>query len=346
MAMSMAVLKKCFWFCVALALSAWPAGAQPIDVWLDVDPASGIGEVDDGLAMIQAFHSPELHVRGMSVVFGNSPLKYGHPLAVNLTRSFGPAQLQIYPGAASAEELGQTNPAVEAMAQALTERPMTILALGPATNVGSLLKLHPRLHGRIDRIVLVAGRRPGQRFAYREDQELGFRDFNFELDPQAVRVILQSRIPLVLAPWEVSSKVWLTEQDLAQLRDTGDTGRFIYQTTHHWFDRWEQGVGRRAFNPFDSLAVGFVTHPQLIDAIPVHAWIEDLPDDGSKSTQAIKPYLLVRPIEADVQTQSSQQQAHEHKILFCTTASGAFHRLLMQRLGRPDTPTQGTIHAE
>jgi inosine-uridine nucleoside N-ribohydrolase len=35
------------------------------------------------------------------------------------------------------------------------------------------------------------------------------RDFNFEMDPQAFATILASNLPLALAPWEISSKVWL-----------------------------------------------------------------------------------------------------------------------------------------
>ena len=41
-----------------------------VAVWMDVDPAAGLEgkDVDDALALIQAFHSPELDVRGVSVV--------------------------------------------------------------------------------------------------------------------------------------------------------------------------------------------------------------------------------------------------------------------------------------
>ena len=40
-------------------------------VWMDVDPAvlRGGNEPDDGLALLQAFHSSELEIRGVSVVF-------------------------------------------------------------------------------------------------------------------------------------------------------------------------------------------------------------------------------------------------------------------------------------
>ena len=89
-----------------LLLTAVPTkAAEPIDVWLDVDTATGIGDVDDGLMLIQSFHSPEIHVRGISVVFGNAPLRLALPICAisqvssgreNCLQSRGPPQPRIW----------------------------------------------------------------------------------------------------------------------------------------------------------------------------------------------------------------------------------------------------------
>ncbi len=62
------------------------------EVWIDTDTAIGVpgADVDDGLALIQAFHSPELRVRGVSAVFGNAPLATTHPIASEVVERFGP----------------------------------------------------------------------------------------------------------------------------------------------------------------------------------------------------------------------------------------------------------------
>ena len=65
------------------------------------------------------------------------------------------------PGAASADALGKRTEAVESIAAALSQAPLTIVAVGPVTNIGSLVKLYPDLHDRIEKIVMVAARRPG-----------------------------------------------------------------------------------------------------------------------------------------------------------------------------------------
>src|SRR6185295_12927627 len=95
--------------------------------------------------------------------------------------------------------------------------PLTILALGPATNVATVLANHPELAARVTRVIAVAGRRPGQRFTTGTSNRAGHRDFNFELDPRAFQVLLDSKVELVLAPFEISSKIWMTAADLDRL---------------------------------------------------------------------------------------------------------------------------------
>src|SRR5678809_17905 len=90
---------------IATALAV--VDAAPIPVWIDTDPAIGEPErdVDDGLALVQAFHSPELVIRGVSVVFGNAELDRGLPIARRLVSEFGPPGLKVFEGAAKAGEL-------------------------------------------------------------------------------------------------------------------------------------------------------------------------------------------------------------------------------------------------
>ena len=206
---------------VALAAVLTMAQAAPsrVAVWIDTDPAIGEKErdVDDGLALVQAFRSPELEIRGVSVVFGNAPLDRGLPIARRIVRSVGPPRLQVLAGAASAADAKVETEASRALATALRAAPLTILALGPATNVATTLAKHPELASRVTRIIAVAGRRPGQRFTTGTSNARGHRDFNFELDPGSFQVLLDSNAEVVLAPFEISSKIWLTGSDLDRL---------------------------------------------------------------------------------------------------------------------------------
>lgn len=291
-----------------------------IPVWMDVDPAvmRGGHEPDDGLALLQAFHSEELHVRGVSVVFGNSPLETGYPIAQEIARRFGPEGLEVFPGASSGQELGVETDASRALAEALRRDELTVLALGPVTNVATVLKNHPDLAGRIRRIVAVAGRRPGQRFVLGSGG-MPLMDFNFELDPEGFRILLASGVPIALAPFEISSKTPLTEEDIERFATVAEVAEFYLEPLRDYVKWYEERFGLRAIFPFDTLAVAYLTSPDWIacDELPVA--IENDPDDVRPERN--KPYLLL-----------SSEIRSPHSALYCHTASADFIPDLMKRL--------------
>src|SRR5215831_13815927 len=118
---------------------------SPTVIWIDTDPSvmPGGHEVDDGFALVQAFHSPELRIKGISVVFGNAELEKAFRIAEVMVRRFGPAELEVLPGAAGAQQLGEETVASHTLAEALVTEPLTILALGPLTNIATVLNRHP-----------------------------------------------------------------------------------------------------------------------------------------------------------------------------------------------------------
>src|SRR5262245_51699561 len=109
---------------------------SPIPVWFDVDCAIGLpqADVDDGLALVQACHSPRVKVVCVSAGSGNAPLANAVLRGREVASRFGPPSLQVHPGAASAADRGKETDAVRAMAEALRRDRLTILALGPVTS--------------------------------------------------------------------------------------------------------------------------------------------------------------------------------------------------------------------
>lgn len=280
----------------ALLLSVAPLGAAE-PVWIDTDPSMAPGghEIDDGFALLQAFHSPELAIRGISVVFGNAPLPDALRIGREFVARFGPMGMPVYQGAASGRPAGQETEASRALTEALRREVLTVFVLGPATNLATVLQQHPELRSRIRQIVAVAGRRPQQRFVVGDKKHRPFRDFNFEMDPPAFQTLLDSGVPLVLAPWEISSQVWLTTADLEKLRTAHDALAWLYQPAMDWMAGW-RAFGVDGFNPFDTLAIAYVTSPRLLQCEPLPAEIRTLPDDTvlpGESARPPKPYLLV-----------------------------------------------------
>lgn len=315
--------------CCGLLLPIAGTAQSPMPVWIDTDPSVALGghEVDDGFALIQAFHSPELAVRGISVVFGNAPLETAWPIGKDIVDRFGPKNIRVYKGAASGDDLGRETEASKALEAALRKERLTILAIGPVTNVATVLKLHPELAARVRQIVAVAGRRPGQRFVASSAQKQAFRDFNFELDPAGFKVLLDSGVPLILAPWEVSSNVWIDRNDLNRLKDGGPDAQYLVPAALDWLDWWHENLGLNGFNPFDTLAVGFLTSPQLFQCMHSRVEIQNAPDDVTPEAKtALKPYLYV-----------SNDLKSPHKVTYCYAVQPQFKEdLLLRLLNRPE----------
>ena len=314
---------------ILLMFSAVATAAVP--VWIDTDPsvARGGHEVDDGFALIQAFHSSALAVRGVSVVFGNAPLNEGLPIGRRLVREFARPGLEVTSGAASAMDLGVETEASRALAAALRREKLVILMLGPATNVATVLRRHPDLRHRVKMIVAVAGRRPNQRFSTKPTGK-AFRDFNFELDVPSFQVLLESRIALVLAPWEISSKVWLRQADLAGMRSASPGLGWLLDAAQDWLNFWETNLDSDGFNPFDTLAVGYVISPKGFQCARLPLRIEQRPDDTVAISMGAaeappKPYLLV-----DASIRSNQSA------LYCSEAPASFRNSLLELLAKRD----------
>ena len=317
---------------LAAMLGRLHAAPASVAVWIDTDPAIGEPErdVDDGLALVQAFHSPELNIRGVSVVFGNAELVRGLPIARRLAKDFGPPGLKVFRGAAMASDLGHETDASRALAAALRAGPLTILALGPMTNVATVLMKHPDLASRVTRVIAVAGRRPGQRFTTGTTNPNGHRDFNFELDPRAFQVLLDSKVQVVLAPFEISSKIWIDEADLDRLgASRSAAARSLVAPSRAWRSMWVRLFGVDGFNPFDTLAVAYAISADGFVCETVPARIDTLADDVTEpGVQGVKverkPYLLASAALADAVA----------RVTYCSTAPDGFKQDLLTRLMR------------
>ena len=249
---------------------------------------AGGHEPDDGVAMVQAFHSPELRVAGVSVVFGNAPVERGYPIAKEIVARFARPGLAVHQG--SAGPFPDPTPASRALIAALEREPLTVLALGPATNVANALRERPDLAARIETVILVIGRRTGEALTFPGGGP-NLLDFNFELDPSAAEVVLQSGAPVVLAPFELAAKLPIPAEDWAELWDT-PFGDFFREPIEDYLDWFGENYGRRATYPFDSFAVSFLVAPELLECDRTQVVVREGPADAYSDTTPTKPWLV------------------------------------------------------
>ncbi len=241
------------------------------DVWIDTDPSIGVPlhEADDGFALIQAFHSPELRIRGISTTYGNAGLATTTRIAREMAARFGgPAGItdsHVHTGATSARDLGKPTAATAALLAALQERPLTYLALAPLTNLATFLTLHPEAARRIERVIFVGGRTPGTRFRAGRWNPYEFTDGNFHKDNAAAAILLAVGPPLTLVPVECALQLLLTPRELTRIgREGGEAGRYLATKARLWMNLWRFCFAVEGAVIFDCFAVLAATHPQLL----------------------------------------------------------------------------------
>ncbi|MEX5216041.1 MAG: nucleoside hydrolase [Nitrospiraceae bacterium] len=246
--------------------------AHPNAVWIDTDPACGAGataDVDDCWALVAASRSPELAIRGISTVFGN---REGHEVhrvleevlaRLSHGRQPGDSLSHLHAGSiVRRDAAGRPTAASRALAEALEREPLTVIALGPLTNIAALLDHRPDLTGRIERIVLVGGKRPGQLFHPGHQWWFHFGDFNIAQDPESAETVLYSGVPVTLVPFDLATKLVVTHADLERLRDGDGAAKWLSDVSEPWLAFWNTILGRPGFHPFDVLAVAYAAIPE------------------------------------------------------------------------------------
>ncbi|AEV33867.1 Inosine-uridine nucleoside N-ribohydrolase [Owenweeksia hongkongensis DSM 17368] len=298
-------------------------------VWIDTDLSVGMErenrpgycDVDDGYAILQLMKAENIDIVGMSSVFGNTPLKNAHPLCEMMNTEFAKGKIPTYRGGAEKIDLAnvQSNPAVDALAEALKNQKLIIMAIGPATNVGLLLLKYPELKDQIEEVVLVAGRRTAQSNFAIGNKGRNAGDANFDKDVASFEVMFQHGVAVTLAPFEISNKVWLTQKDLDMLAKSDDAGnQWIAKESQHWLQQWlDQGA--EGFNPFDVLASHYIISPEDIISEELNARMEIHPNDTVDDPDHFKHYLLC-------------DKSSGYPVKYCYDVVEGYHEKLMRSL--------------
>ena len=247
-------------------------------VVIDTDPGQ-----DDALAILLALASPgELEVLALHAVCGNVPVAQAAVNIGRLCRLAGRTNLTVRAGAAAplvypletAEFIcgpdglaghdlpppaapaadGHAAPALAALLRTVSA-PVTLLMLGPLTNLALALRLDPDVVSHVARVVVMGGSR-----------DLGnmtpAAEFNAYVDPHAAAAVLDAGWPVTLVGLNVTEMAVVPEEGVAKLgaMETA-TGRAV----HGWLTRPRPGgLGGHGGHPMhDLLVVAWVLWPDL-----------------------------------------------------------------------------------
>eukprot|EP01084_Bolivina_argentea_P260189 439313_1 len=235
-------------------------------VWMDVDFSAGLPgrDIDDAMAMLQLFHNEDVDIVGVGTVFGNTEdLDYMQEKTLYMISKFARYDIPIFRGASSAAQLFTPSPASNALSQLITlsesnpgiAAPLVIFAIGPVTNIATALWQagDAAVRRNVKEVIVVAGRTPNDRFIVGPHE---LSDLNFESDHKAFAYLLSlPELPLVFVPYELSSKVHITIEDVNILRSHGgDASEFIFNVSQPWLSHWMENFQLPYFNLFDAMA--------------------------------------------------------------------------------------------
>jgi inosine-uridine nucleoside N-ribohydrolase len=205
---------------------------KPHRIIIDTDPG-----VDDALAILLALHSPELQVEALTPVSGNVPLELTLPNALRLLEIAGRTDVPVAAGAATplvrrlitaSYVHGQNGlagvdfpePKIKPVPESANELirrlvrnnpgEISIVAIGPLTNVAMALKTDPELAHMIRSIVIMGGSLSGGNVT-------PSAEFNFYVDPEAARIVFDSAVPLTMVGLDVTRKVVMRPEHVVAL---------------------------------------------------------------------------------------------------------------------------------
>ena len=257
---------------------------------LDTDLAMGSpgSDIDDGFALALAVGDPGLRVELVSTVNGNTDVDTATRLTLELLDRVGRPDVPVARGASApllrdsprspadavpflppgADPTGRD---VAHAARHLVERVMaepgelTVVAIGPLTNLALALSLEPRVAAAVKEVVVMGGVYQGQTNVAAMPGE-----FNFWVDPEAAAIVLASGAPLRLVGLDVTRQVRLSLDDAARLRqDGGRFGSFAADCTDEWIAHLRLTVPgdpreHDSCALHDPLAVAALDHPELL----------------------------------------------------------------------------------
>jgi inosine-uridine nucleoside N-ribohydrolase len=248
-------------------------------ILIDCDPGH-----DDAIALLLALASPEVDLLGITTVAGNQTLekttanalkilefvgRTGVPVAAGAPR---PLVREPYVAAYVHGETGMDGPdlpaprtapvsehAVDFLAAKLTAspEPVTLIPVGPLTNVGLLLARYPEAADRIDRIVLMGG-------AIAEGNVTPAAEFNIWADPEAASRVFTSGIDVTMIGLDVTHKALFRPADSERLAATGRVGRLVAELFGFYQQFHSEQYGWDGSPVHDAVAVAHVVRPGIV----------------------------------------------------------------------------------
>ncbi len=295
---SILALAAAAFFCVAAAAQQeTPAGPAsqlrdaPQLAILDTD----IGDdIDDAFALALALRSPELKLLGVTTTYGDTELRArlvdrylsaeGEDIPVfagiptphsNVFTQAAYARQVVHCGGHDPLKEWKHDDGVEFLLGQIRAHPgeITLLSIGPLTNVEEAIKREPETFRKLKRVVMMGGS------IYRgyDNKDRAHQppdaEWNIAADPAGGKALLSSGVPIFMMPLD-STQIRLEVENRESIFSHGS--RLTDQVTL-LYHQWSAGTGEHWTTPtlFDPVAVAYAVHPELCPMTPMHIEVDD-----------------------------------------------------------------------
>jgi purine nucleosidase len=254
---------------------------------IDTDPG-----VDDAQAIILALSHPDARIEAITTVAGNVPLDRTTANALKVLELFG-REIPVHAGCPGpivrrkaatsavhgADGLGdggypdarrsaEEEHAVQALIRLSREHPrdLTLVAIGPLTNIAVATLLDPGLPERYERLVVMGGAIRSMGNTPNLSAE-----FNVYFDPEAADIVFNAWNEISLVSWETTVAHPLSSDQIEILGSYDTAGsEFFRRTTAGALQFIQQKLGRSVLFAADSLAVAVAVEPEIVTASERH----------------------------------------------------------------------------
>lgn len=209
---------------------------------IDTDTAS-----DDAVALVMALNHPDVRIEAITVVAGNVPLKQGVQNALYTVERCG-KQVPVYEGLEKPllrplktaqyvhgqDGMGDidlplsgrrpadghaVNVIIDTIRRFVGE--ITLVTLGPLTNVAVALLRDPSTASKVEKCVIMGG------IGFGHGNVVPAAEYNVWVDPEAAKIVFESDLPIVMVGWDVSQRfATFNDEEAEKIRSVSPLGQF------------------------------------------------------------------------------------------------------------------------
>lgn len=254
---------------------------KKINCIIDTDPG-----VDDTAAVALSLYDAVMDIKLITTVTGNLDLHTVTRNTLHVLEKFNRTDIPVAMGADCAmgqsmpnaafihqkSGMGGYNPpekvktkpieksAVEAMYEVILSHPkdISLIMLGPHTNVGQLIKDHPDVVNMISHIYCEGCAPFGLKG---EGRWIDYISFNASFDAEAMKIVMESGIPITIIPSRMGRELAnFNELEVFSIRELNDVGKFLFEM---YSEYWEHNYEDRRIATNDTCAVLALREPKL-----------------------------------------------------------------------------------